>query len=196
MTNQIAVPETVQFYYGKKVNYEAINLILNQAKPPKDSTWEELDEFYGARLAAQKTQYDLWCFLRETAKALWEGKIAALAQCNEIEMVDYDGDHLIDTVWAEKEFYQTYTISEKYEFFIGCEIGDTDDLYLWFYFMDDKENFLSDDWELRGDWDTPDDNIIYSKIKIPVARSNIVDLEPFDGILNEIFQKVSKYCLD
>lgn len=195
MTNQIAVPETIQFYYGKKVNYEAINLILNQVKPPKDSTWEELDEFYGAKLAAQKTRYDLWCFLREIAKALWEEKIAALARCNEIEMVDYDDDHLIDTVWSEKEFYQIYTIREKYEFFIGCKIGDTDDLYLWFYLTDDKENCLSDEWELSGDWDTPDDNnIIYSKVKIPVIRSKIVDLEPFYGILGEVFQKVSKYC--
>ena len=188
MTQFINVPETVQFYYEKRANTEAIDLLLNQKNPPKDSRWEELNEFYSARLAAEKTQYDLWNFFREMAAKLWGAPLANFSHCRESDMADYEGGQRLETVWDEKEFYQSFRIRDRYFFCIGCQICQESSLNMWFYLLDENDEDLSIQWNLSENWAADDEDYIVAKDVLPVSGCKSIDLAPCYNLLGEVFK--------
>ena len=186
--NQVVVPETIQFYYKERVNYEAVDIISNIKTPPKDSTWEELNEFYTAQLAAKKTQYDFWCFINEICKVLWEDKLIKLNNSFEVDNVDYNGENFLEKVWSDKQIYKTYNLGSNYQFCFGCYIESDKGLSLWCYLQENpEEKYPSSDWILSDKWDVnPEDDVRNAKEKVPIVSDTNLNLQALHEATDEI----------
>lgn len=192
--SKIIVPDSVRFCFRSSANSEAIQLVLYKKEPPQDSTWSELSEFYTAQLAAYKTQYDFWCFLMELNEAIWDEKVDRLNDCEEIPMVDYEGENRSSFVWDHDSFYKGYYI-KNYHLFLYTNF-DSDGPRLSFYiYNENDENFLSDEWGLSEKWETiPSDNTRYTKKKlIPFEDNSSFDLFPLHEAADEIITLIEEW---
>ncbi|MCD4719800.1 MAG: hypothetical protein K8S13_08050 [Desulfobacula sp.] len=186
--NQIVVPETIQFYYERPVNWEAIDIIINTKVPPKDSKWEELHEFYTAQLAAKKTQYDFWCFINEICKVLWDDKVIRLNNFFEVDNVDYNGENRLEKVWSDSQIYKTYNIESNYQFCFGCYIESEKGLSLWCYLQENQdEKYPSSTWELSDKWNPdPEDDVRNTSKMLPIVSNTNFNLQPLHEATDEI----------
>ena len=188
--NHIVIPDTIKFLYDKPVNLDAIGIIISRKEAPKDSTWNELYEFYTAQLAAWKTQYDHWCFQREICETVWENKLSQLNDYNETSMDYYDGENSLANIWETEEFYKCYKNGNDVEFWFGNMIDPDDGLRLYFHFY--KKEYQSNDWELSDKWNSdPEEDTRYTREKmIPIVGQEIIDLQLLHEAVDEVINKI------
>ena len=189
--NTIVIPDTIKFLYDKPVNLEAIGVITDRKEAPKDSTWNELYEFYTAQLAARKTQYDYWCFQKEICKNVWESKLSHLNNYYETSMDYYDGENSLAKIWEEDCFYKCYKNRNDEEFCFGNMLDPDDGLQLYFYFH--KKGYLSNDWELSDKWNSvPEEDTRYTREKmVPIVGQKTIDLQLLHEAVNEVINKIN-----
>ena len=195
--NTIVIPDTIKFLYDKPVNLEAIGVITDRKEAPKDSTWNELYEFYTAQLAARKTQYDYWCFQKEICKNVWESKLSHLNNYYETSMDYYDGENSLAKIWETGEFYKCYKNGDDVEFQFGNAIYDSDaglQLYCHFY----KKKYQSNDWELSDKWnpDAEEDNRYTREKMIPIIGKETINLQLLHEAVDEIINIIKDRTVD
>jgi hypothetical protein len=108
MTQEVVKQTESLAYYIKSTKHtNAVNILIEQKKPPKDLVWDELSAFHRAKLAAEQTRFDYWFLALQIWRATWgqyfkeEGQFGFKQHSPD----GYEGQHTPEYCWDADEVY-------------------------------------------------------------------------------------------
>lgn len=198
---QIEIPESVKFYYENDANENAINELVTlnsrQNKRLSGFTLNELDRSNQARLAAMKTQIDLWNLMVEIWDNTWGIAIKEFQLGKEIEASGYDDIRDFNHTWDEA-FYKKYNNIEDGYLILSVDIT-SESVVLYFYYSDNSKK--RDKYEITNRielaekiWEQKpiDDERKTVEKLIPVRGKSSISLDILQGEARYVIQKIKE----
>ena len=183
-TDAVILSEPLSYYLKNDKNRQAVQSLLDSKKPPSDLSWEDLERYYQARMAAEQVRLDFWKLCKEVWMKTWGAvDIAKNLNVSQVQSGWKDGEFGQDQVWDEGFIYQVFDRSGEhleYVFYVTIDC-DTKEIYLKFYATDQKKDYSkSNNLSLGNDWKKdPDDDTrvtVANLAPLPTGAGESIDL--------------------
>lgn len=179
--NTMPLPASVLSYYTDRPTEMAADLLLAKKRPtvPEDVTWQDLQAFYKASLAAKQIEAEHGIFLNE----LWKEVCEPMPEpwtCHEPHQQAKDCAIDLASIWEEHCFTREFFNGEY-----GCEIvtciGKNEGIQVGFGLWHEGDNML-EGIPSEG-WEDPDDIIWSPEEAVPIVAE--IDLQKLRQLADE-----------
>lgn len=184
-TNEVRLPQSMAYYLENEKNSQAVQSLLDCKKPSADMTWDELENYYQACMAAEQVRFDFWQLCKQVWLNTWG--VAGIADKLNVSKIKHGwkgGGFSKEKVWEGGAIYQYFDKNGEYPeiyFSIIVECEDKN-LSLYFYAEDESGGYdiSSKLVTLGSDWKDNPDNDERSTIPglsiLPTDAGALIDL--------------------
>lgn len=195
-TSTITIPESLVYFFENEKNRQAVRTIMDQKKAPADLSWDDLEQFHLAKVAAEQVCVDYWRLSLQVWRATW-GKAFKAADMDffEVDSQWYEGENQASHVWKENQLYHAFQQKDSgFTLLFGVSILEQGDVQLSFYCEEDEGYDTSNNLRLLGCWKSEPDNDyrITSQGLASLSSSTAIDLNKLLQAANGAVDSLSK----